>query len=140
MIVCRKTLTQWKRAANELCPSCKEIETVKHIYFECPRIKLIWLKIGSIIQVDLTWKKILFGYLEKCIIHEFRNLLFTVILYAIFKAWNEGIENDDIYIHKNIMSIVKADVLKWKHNLEHSKLFFNKPNLITLWNTAIKYI
>ena len=93
LLVSREILKKWNRVNSELCPVCQKIENVQHIYYDCDRIRLMWTKLGSVINIDLSWKKIIFGYTQNTLSHYVRNLLFTIILYSIFKemdVWVRG--------------------------------------------------
>ena len=91
LVLCRNVLKKWKRTTSEFCPICREIEPVKHIYFECIKVKALWNKISTFMKIYIT-SKIILGYENTNLHGLFRNLLFSVILYGIFNIWLDGIE------------------------------------------------
>ena len=102
LTVSRQILKRWNRTNSNLCPVCNELETVEHIYFDCKRIKEMWGKIGKCIKVEITWKKILFGYIQNIESHKVRNTLFSIIIYCLYKNWVAGIEDEKNYLDINI--------------------------------------
>ena len=98
LILCRKVLKKWKRTNNDTCPVCKEVETIKHIYFDCPMVQHMWKKMGILLKMDITWRRIILGYSKENIHCIFRNLYFSVVLYALYKLWLKGIEDKQYYL------------------------------------------
>ena len=92
LIVCRKTLFKWKKIDTDLCPVCNKEETVKHIYFECKNVQELWIIISDVLKVDLTWEKIVLGFVEDLSVHSFRNLVIGIVLYARYKFWLKGLD------------------------------------------------
>jgi hypothetical protein len=110
LTVCRQILRKWNKTDTDQCPVCNDIETVKHIYFECPRVNEMWRKLGSVVKIDITWKKIVFGYIEDIMPHKIRNLLFSVILYGLFKNWMSSFDDQTKYVCANILNVIKAEL------------------------------
>jgi hypothetical protein len=123
LTVSRQILKKWNQTNTDLCPVCNEIETVNHIYFECNRVNEMWKKLGLSIKVHITWKKILFGFIQDILPHKIRNLLFSIVLYCLFKNWVSSIEDDDKYCAANIIQLVKRE-------LKNQTFFFKYSNLL----------
>ena len=131
----------WKRITNNLCPYCHEIETVKHIYFECNRMKDIWNLVGNILQIDIKWKNIILGYKEGNVHSCFRNILICTILFAVFKFWMNGLENENSYISATIRNPIKNEIVKWKNILScisAYKALCTRSN--TMWTIVINVL
>ena len=62
-------LVKWKKANDIKCPICNEPETVKHVYFDCPCIGNVWQAIGCKLNIEITWTKVIMGYLVDIPIH-----------------------------------------------------------------------
>lgn len=60
---------------------------MKHIYFECKNVQELWIIISDVLKVDLTWEKIVLGFVEDLSVHSFRNLVIGIVLYARYKFW-----------------------------------------------------
>ena len=138
LILCRKTLKKWKRVVNDYCPMCKKCENVKHIYYECKRISDIWKCIGDILEIKITWKKIVVGYSDDNIHCYFRNLIFSIILYAIFKFWMNGLEEENKYISGSLIKYIKIEISKWNNiifSVTPYKDYLKNTN--KMWNKLI---
>ena len=132
LLPCRETLFKWKKEESNVCPICNEIETIKHIYFECKCINYIWKELGRKLKINLTWDKIIIGYTQDITIHRLRNLLFTIILYARYKLWVKSI--DQLIERKDIIHIMIGDTCKW--NFIIKSLNFDKNHYVfkCIWN------
>jgi len=137
LLVSREILNKWKRVDSVICPFCKETENIKHIYYDCRRIQSMWQKIGVALNIDIKWRHIVLGFTLDIVTHKVRNILFKIILYAIFKIWTQSIENDVSYkIDKVIWYQVLKDVSIW-HNMVYVSEFSSQcPNFRGTWNKA----
>ena len=135
LLVSREILYKWKRVESSFCPTWKEMENVKHIYFDCKRIQEIWNVIGRLIGIKVQWKHIILGFAEDLVIHKFRNTLFKIVLYAIFKSWLQGIENKDKYIIYNMVwQNVLNDIHLWNKVLRLTSIYQKHPSVRVIWN------
>ena len=85
IIPCREILVKWKKETCDLCPICKEVENIKHIYYSCQCIQSVWSEIGNKMKMDINWDKILLGFTQDIAILGVRNLCFSFIMYAKYK-------------------------------------------------------
>ena len=138
LILCREILCKWKRCESHNCPCCTKPENVKHVYFECKRVRQIWQKIGRSIRINLTWKNIVFGYRQNITIHRVRNLFITVVMYAIFKFWVHGIENLIEYTSSNLWVLIKKDLTIWTYRIQKSKFDKDHRNFKNMWTSIIE--
>jgi hypothetical protein len=116
LIPCREMLVKWKKVTNNECPVCKVPETVEHIYFECHCIKYVWQAIGSKLNIDITWTKVIMGYLLDIPVHRVRNLLFTMILYTRYKLWSRSLEHC-INKRDNLVMLL-YDLTQWNYIID----------------------
>jgi len=130
LILCRKTLFKWKRCNTQVCPICKTEETIEHIYFDCKVIKHTWRKISDCLKVNLTWEKVIIGYTEDLIIHRLRNLI-IIILYARYKFWLKGLEEE--IPMTMFTNIVVKDFSVWNTIILESRFDRNHNVLLSLW-------
>jgi len=140
LLVSREILKKWNRVNSELCPVCHEIENVQHIYYDCDRIRSMWSKLGIAINIELSWKKIVFGYTQNIVSHNVRNLLFSIILYSIFKKWMSGLEDEINYMHTNMIHYIKQDVHAQSFYFRYSKVLSKDKMFNKLWDITINNV
>ncbi len=49
-------VNKWDKTCSAFCKYCGQLETTKHLLWECERVKNIWQEISKCIKVDITWK------------------------------------------------------------------------------------
>ena len=54
ILPCGYVLNKWEKHVNNKCPVCDEDETVKHMLFDCNRIREIWRCISDAINVPVN--------------------------------------------------------------------------------------
>lgn len=122
-----------EKTDSPFCPFCKESESVRHIYYECKRVKVIWQKVGEVLGIDIKWKNLVLGYAQNLTIHRVRNIIFKIILYAIYKMWNQSIENVNNYMkEKCIWYKIVSEF--WNSILHFSALYLNEHAFRPIWN------
>ena len=64
----------------------------------------------------------MFGFTEDIDTHKVRNLLFKIILYAIFRCWCKGIDDIEYYENYNcVWYTVLSDINIWNNILNVSR-------------------
>ena len=63
ILPCGKSLHRWKTNISKNCDMCKEVESIKHMLYECSHVSQIWLKISNILDFNVKWKTIVCGYI-----------------------------------------------------------------------------
>lgn len=135
LLVSREILHKWKRIDSIKCPFCNEHENIKHIYYDCSRIQTMWQKIGLAINIDIKWRHIVLGFTLDIVTHKVRNILFKIILYAIFKTWAQSIENDVRYkTYKAVWYQILKDLNNWNNIVYVSKFSLQYPDFRGTWN------
>lgn len=86
IVPCGYILSKWNDKVNVNCQLCGEIETTKHMLYECTHIRNIWDIISNVMNMNIKWKHIVTGFYncETKRVCTFNHLM-TVIVYAIFK-------------------------------------------------------
>ena len=141
--VCRSNRFKWKKITSPLCIYCGKNETVKHIYFECDNVNNMWKEIGLILNCNIKWWHIVLGARGDNVYVKFRNLLYNVIVYALFKNWCKDMDNNVYYQVGNVTivdckKIILKDMFKWNSILKCTKLSISKISI--LWQKVIHKI
>lgn len=113
---CGLSLSKWKNI-SQYCCVCGEIENIKHMLYECQRIKDLWGKFSVILDLEIKWKHIVCGfpkYSDSMIIRRY-NLIITIIAYAIFKENSLCKFQELDYRNTNFGLKVKENVLYYEH-------------------------
>jgi len=86
---CGQLLSKWKKDISAKCCVCKVTEDLKHMLYECAKVKNIWEKLGLVLRVDVKWKHIVIGYfMDQNINTRNVNMICCYVAYSIFKANN----------------------------------------------------
>ena len=99
ILPCGKSLHRWKTNTSENCDICKEVESIKHMLYECSHVSQIWLKISNILDFNVKWKTIVCGYIEYTVTDKIfaHNFILSIIAFAIFK------ENSNCKFYKKVL-------------------------------------
>ena len=109
-------LSKWNNDIYENCEVCGETESMYHMLFACPRIYNIWALVSSGLSINVTWKHVVCGYImcEKSAKIKCLNLLFSVIMYAIFKNNNSCKFDKTSYKNIDVQKSVKKNIVYYK--------------------------
>ena len=126
---CGNVLNKWQKSISKYCDLCNEIESLRHMLYDCPHIKQIWLNISNIIDCNINWKLIVCGFInyeltDKIIAY---NFIFSVIAYSIFKENSKCKFNGKRLEIENIMFSIKRMIYTYYITLEmlNTNLLFN---------------
>ena len=62
-ILCNNAyVSKWKKDIKNECTHCKQIETIKHLIYECDNVKNIWNIVSSYLSFEVKWKHIVVGF------------------------------------------------------------------------------
>ncbi len=112
-------VNKWNKNVTPNCAYCNEKEDIKHILFDCTRVKEIWEKIGLMLKMKIQWKHIVVGYFDQNNTTEFRNLIFNIVNYSIYSQWVKCSENDDLYRNTSMYTEIKVAILFYKKVYSH---------------------
>lgn len=54
-------LYKYKLEQTDQCDHCKCKGDIKHLFFDCKRVKEIWLKVGDAWKWNIQWKHLVLG-------------------------------------------------------------------------------
>lgn len=57
------TVSKWDKNINGNCNNCNTPENIKHLIYECDLTMPLWRKISQILNIDVTWKLIVIGFI-----------------------------------------------------------------------------
>ena len=148
IVVCRNDLFKWKKIQSAACMYCGHVETTKHIYFECTYVNIMWTKLGIILKMGIKWQHLVLGVRGDNITVMFRNMLFTVIMFSLYRNWCKNIDLNKKYTVDeinilNCRSIILKDLYSWnsilncvKHDICKIKKRWNEVihNIITFYD------
>ena len=112
-------LSKWNNSVCMKCAFCDDIETTEHMLYSCKRICALWEKISSVLNLKVTWKVLVCGFIQK---HhskkiDFINMILSCIVYSIFKKnSNSKFENKN-YKDIDMIQVVKLDLCYYKQLL-----------------------
>ena len=112
VVPCGKTICKWQRNISEICAYCSEVETTKHMLFECPRIKSIWNDFAQVMNINIKWKHIVCGFpsYEASKNISLFNYVISIIAYSIFKLNSVCKFNNKDYCNVNIKNNIKQNI------------------------------
>ena len=84
LLICNSKLYKWKCSTSDACYYCSEAETTRHQLYECTEKRLIWHKVGATLNVSIKWKHLVLGFDDSNITGKTRNLICSIIMYAIY--------------------------------------------------------
>ena len=122
-------LNKWKPSVSSHCSFCSELETLEHLLFLCGRVQNIWKKVGTAFKVDLRWHHLIVGFDETHadIINKTRNLIITIVMFAIFASWVKSGDSKENYKYINLCFSVKIYL---GHYLNIFSLFSHKKRMV----------
>ncbi len=137
ILPCGKSLHRWKTNISKNCDMCKEVESIKHMLYECSHVSQIWLKISNILDFNVKWKTIVCGYIEYTVTDKIfaHNFILSIIAFAIFK------ENSNCKFYKKVLRTenIIASIKKYLssyfmivRNLDMKILLFYINNVFSL--------
>ena len=62
LVPCAKLLAKWNKIKCDKCEYCGEMETTKHMLFECTRTMGIWNTVSELLKLNITWKHVVCGF------------------------------------------------------------------------------
>ncbi len=112
-ILCtRSVISKWNKNVNENCRYCNQRHTVRHLLYECSRVHNLWILIGSILRLDITYRHIVLGNIVTNDFLKNRNLLISYVAYAIYKFWILSENNKLDFNSASLINFVKHDIFR----------------------------
>ena len=85
ILSCNANLKKWKIIPDDKCDVCDQVQTVKHLLYDCSYVKVLWEILESILNCKITYKEIFCGFHDgNCL---YANYMTTICAYIIYKDW-----------------------------------------------------
>ena len=119
ILPCGYILSKWNADIKEQCEVCNDKETMKHMLFSCARIHHIWEKVSNVLNVNIQWKHLVCGFIMRNITDKvnYYNIIFSVVMYAVFKNNSNSKYENKPYVNMNIEKSVKHNLVYYKNVL-----------------------
>ena len=85
ILPCNANLAKWGKIDHDTCDICNELQTIKHLLFDCNYVKPLWKIIESILHCNITYSNILCGFNNNN--SQFCNYLSSISAFVIYKEW-----------------------------------------------------
>ena len=121
IVPCGYVINKWKANIPKYCDVCGELETTKHMLYDCDRINQIWRTISSSIKCNIEWKTIVCGFPGYSASKKLFsiNFVISVIAYAIFKENSYCKFNDKVYANVKLKQRFKENMIYYKNIVEY---------------------
>ena len=88
-LACGKSLSKFLEI-SKYCEYCQNIESIKHMLYDCYRVKRIWNNVSSFLKCDITWKTIVCGFpkYSSSTKIDCMNYIISCIAYSVYKVNN----------------------------------------------------
>ena len=83
ILPCNQNLNKWKIIQNDKCDICEEVQTIKHLLFDCISVKQLWQKVEGMTQCNITYHEVICGFGENL----FANYVTNITAYIVYKDW-----------------------------------------------------
>jgi hypothetical protein len=116
-------ISKWNNACSANCKYCGNLETTKHLLYDCKRIELMWKYIGVLLGTNVTWKNIVIGKEELNHNAHFINICVSICAYSIFGIWINCNQSGVKYENIPITNLVKNRLIFYGIVLEKTNLY-----------------
>ena len=112
IVPCGNVLSKWKTNISKYCDVCNEIETTKHMLFDCKRINDIWNLISNVTKTNISWKEIVCGFINYDVTDKIvcLNIISSLIAFSIFKVNSHCKFNDVPFANINVRNVLKENL------------------------------
>ncbi len=107
IVICGKTVSLWNPNVSSLCEFCNEMNTVRHMLFECKRVQSVWNMYGKRIKCNIQWKHIIIGFKGNSLTCIAYNIVISIIAYNIYSEWIKCINSKKQYKNINLLQSCK---------------------------------
>ena len=83
------TVSKWDKPCSAFCCVCRELETPRHLLFDCIKVKRLWENVKYILQHKTEWKNIVTGLYQTNIRAQVINVCISIVTYSIFAGWSK---------------------------------------------------
>ena len=82
ILPCNENLKRWKVKVKDSCDVCQEVQTAKHLLFDCVYVKPLWKTIDKLLDIKVSFPLILGNGKN----FQYDNLI-TLVCFIIYKEW-----------------------------------------------------
>lgn len=107
ILVCGYLISKWNKNIPSKCPHCQEIHTVEHMLYSCQNVLPIWKQLSKLLKVDISWYKIVFGYLSDHTTSTVICRVINIVAFAIYKHWI--VRNETVY-PRNVRFVIRQEL------------------------------
>jgi hypothetical protein len=111
IVISGKIVSVWNKNVSATCNVCHEINTVKHMLYECERIQSVWRILSNLIKFDISWKQIVIGFNGDNDISTTYNIMIAITAYTIYAQWVKCINSDKVFKDVDILLCCKHSLL-----------------------------
>ncbi len=108
----KTTISKWNNNVSTACDYCNEDQTPRHLIYECPRAKNLWKIVGTVLQLDISYRHIILGNMVTNKIIYCRNLLLSYVAYGIYKFWVMSENNKVNFLTDSLQKFIRIDLFK----------------------------
>ena len=83
ILPCNQNLKRWRITQEDKCDICEEVQSIKHLLFECGAIKRLWELVEEIINCKITYYEVICGFDKNL----FANYITNITAFVIYKDW-----------------------------------------------------
>ena len=132
IVPCGYVLNKWQNRIDARCEYCHQIETTKHMIFECTRITDIWLMISTILGFNIKWKHVICGFPGSEFTTKIKmlNQVITICSYAIFKENSKCKFENRSYKDICILNVIKRNFALYSIVLRENNILRNIVNIL----------
>ena len=84
IVPCGKIICKWQKDVYNACEHCSEIDTTRHMLYECPHVLEIWNFVSTVINVNVNWKHIICGFPKYDVPNQIRPHQIDILFLGIF--------------------------------------------------------
>lgn len=133
ILVSGKFVNKWNKNVSEKCDVCNLDNTVKHMLYECERVKVIWSVFSNVCKCEIKWKHIVIGHSGSNINGQALNIMITFVAYIIYAQWIKCINSTSKeFKDLNLLKCCEYELLHYMNCLEYTK-YKNVASTVKTW-------
>ena len=126
-------MNKWNKNVSEKCDVCNLDNTVKHMLYECERVKVIWSVFSNVCKCEIKWKHIVIGHSGSNINGQALNIMITFVAYIIYAQWIKCINSTSKeFKDLNLLKCCEYELLHYMNCLEYTK-YKNVASTVKTW-------
>ncbi len=123
-------ISKFNKEVDNKCKFCNQIQNVKHLLYDCPRVENLWKSVGAIIKLNIKYKHLIVGSVVCNETTKYRNLLISYIAYGVYKFWIMAENNKINFNTDSLHHFIKKDLFG-------RSVYLKDPNFDLIVNKVI---